>query len=165
MASYRIYFFGETAIVGRHDFTADNDQIAIQIAHVLFDACSDDCRSFDLWQGARLIAVPRLFVPKNFRDKTGLNRTGGCLDRGLRAPEGLGDDRFPCCSQEDVAMTVLETPFLTSAIQPPAYAPLFDGGKQPEQGRSRSTAEFEEDKSWPVSEPAPSSWPRVFPGL
>jgi len=66
MASYRIYFVAERAIRGRHDFDADNDQAAIQIAHVLLDACSDDCRSFDLWEGRRRIAVPRLFVPSTF---------------------------------------------------------------------------------------------------
>jgi len=68
MASYRIYFVGERAILGRHDFDADNDRAAIQVAHVLFDACSDDCRSFDLWQGRRRIAVPRLFVPSTFEE-------------------------------------------------------------------------------------------------
>jgi hypothetical protein len=66
MAEYRIYFFGETVIRGRHDFEADNDQSAIEMAHVLFDSCSDDCRHIDLWQGTRRVAVPRLFQPKTF---------------------------------------------------------------------------------------------------
>ena len=74
MASYRIYFFAERAIRGRHDFDADNDQAAIQVGYVLFDACSDDCRSFDLWQGPRRIAVPRLFVPKTFDELSAANQ-------------------------------------------------------------------------------------------
>jgi hypothetical protein len=45
---------------------AASDQNAIQIAHLLFDACSDDCNFFDLWSGARHVAIPRLFVPKTF---------------------------------------------------------------------------------------------------
>jgi hypothetical protein len=74
MASYRIYFFGERAILGRHDFGADNDQSAIQIAHLLFDTCSDDCGSFDLWQGTRRIPTPRLFVPKTFDQLSAANQ-------------------------------------------------------------------------------------------
>jgi len=74
MASYRLYFFGDTVIRGRHDFEADNDQSAIQIAYVLFDACSDDCRSIDLWQGNRRIAFPRLSVPKTFDELSAANQ-------------------------------------------------------------------------------------------
>lgn len=74
MASYRIYFFGESVIRGRHDFDAENDQNAIQIAHVLFDACSDDCRHIDLWQGTRRVAVPRLFQPKTFDELSAANQ-------------------------------------------------------------------------------------------
>lgn len=68
MTTYRIYFFGERAISGRHDFEADNDQGAIQLAYLLSDACGDECLSFDLWRGDRHIAVPRLFVPKTFEE-------------------------------------------------------------------------------------------------
>lgn len=39
MTEYRIYFVSmERMICGRHDFDADNDQSAIQIARVLFAA-------------------------------------------------------------------------------------------------------------------------------
>ncbi|HWB48108.1 MAG TPA: hypothetical protein VG651_03285 [Stellaceae bacterium] len=74
MASYRIYFFGETMIHGRHDFDADDDQDAIQIASVLFDACSDDSRSFDLWSGTRRVVVPRPFVPRTFEELSAANQ-------------------------------------------------------------------------------------------
>jgi hypothetical protein len=68
MAEYRIYLRRQTAIRGRHDFEAASDQNAIQIAHLLLDACSDDCDSFDLWSGTRHVAIPRLFVPKTFEE-------------------------------------------------------------------------------------------------
>lgn len=75
MASYRIYFFfGKRAILGRHDFGVDKDQSAIQIAHVLFDTGSDDCGSFDLWQGTRRIPTPWLFVPKTFDQLSAANQ-------------------------------------------------------------------------------------------
>ena len=74
MAEYRIYLVGPGLIQRRHDFQADNDQIAVQIAHILFDACSDDCESFDLWSGARRVAVPRLFQPKTFDDLSAANQ-------------------------------------------------------------------------------------------
>jgi hypothetical protein len=60
MATYRIYFFGTYEVVGRHEFDADSDIIAIPMAQALFDACSDICWSFDLWQGSRYVSVPRL---------------------------------------------------------------------------------------------------------
>ncbi|HEY1798818.1 MAG TPA: hypothetical protein VGG57_22085 [Stellaceae bacterium] len=66
MADYRIYFIGPAMIQGRHDFSADNDQSAVEMAFALFDACSDSCQSFDLWQAARPIPVPRLFRPTPF---------------------------------------------------------------------------------------------------
>jgi hypothetical protein len=74
MVSYRIYFVGDRVICGRDDFLADCDESAIQIAHVLFDACADDCLSFDLWQGSRWIALPRLFVPKTFDELSAANQ-------------------------------------------------------------------------------------------
>jgi hypothetical protein len=68
MATYRIYFFGEQKIVGRHDFEADSDTTARQMAQALFDACSDNCQSFDLWQVSKHISVPRLFRPLSFAE-------------------------------------------------------------------------------------------------
>jgi hypothetical protein len=53
MPSYRIYFRGGGVIVGRDDFEADADEVALLIACNLRDACSDMCDRFELWQGAR----------------------------------------------------------------------------------------------------------------
>ena len=74
MASYRIYFGGENIIRGRHDFDADGDQNAIQIAYALLDACSDDCRSFDLWQHTRRIPIPRMVQPTTFDELSAANQ-------------------------------------------------------------------------------------------
>ena len=74
MSSYRIYFVGAGAIHGRQDFDADGDQNAIEVAHVLLDACSDACQSFDLWQGTRRVAVPRLFEPTTFDELSAANQ-------------------------------------------------------------------------------------------
>jgi hypothetical protein len=68
MATYRIYFFGAQEVIGRHDFEADNNTIAIQMAQALFDACSDNCQLFDLWQGTKRISIPRLFQPTSFAE-------------------------------------------------------------------------------------------------
>ena len=51
MGTYRVYFRASTRIVGRHDFTTDDDQSAVTIADVLCDACSDCCDSFEVWNG------------------------------------------------------------------------------------------------------------------
>ena len=64
MKTYRIYFFGDRVINGRHD----NDTSGLQIAHALFDACSDNCQSFELWQGARMVYVPRTYRQMSFTE-------------------------------------------------------------------------------------------------
>jgi hypothetical protein len=58
---YRMYFWytGLSHIHGREDFKADDDVAAIRIARILHDTCSDVCDNFELWQGARRIAVPQ----------------------------------------------------------------------------------------------------------
>jgi hypothetical protein len=66
--TYRIYFFGDRAICGRHDFDAANDATAFQIAQALFDACSDSCQSFHLWQGERRLYVLRTYRETSFAE-------------------------------------------------------------------------------------------------
>ena len=68
MARYRIYFFGVEEIIGRHDFEADGDPTAVQMAQALFDVCSDTCQSFDLWRSSKHISVPRLFRSLSFAE-------------------------------------------------------------------------------------------------
>ena len=55
MNTYRVYFRDAAHIVGRHDFTADDDQAAVTIGDVLCDACSDSCDAFEVWNGDRCV--------------------------------------------------------------------------------------------------------------
>ena len=68
MARYRIYFFGVEEVIGRHDFEADGDPTAVQMAQALFDVCSDTCQSFDLWRSSKHISVPRLLRSLSFAE-------------------------------------------------------------------------------------------------
>jgi hypothetical protein len=53
--AYRINFRQGHLVVGRDDFDVDSDAGAVIVGRTLFDACSDRCSSFDLWQGERQI--------------------------------------------------------------------------------------------------------------
>jgi hypothetical protein len=55
MSAYRICFRIQDNVHGRENFEADDDVTAIRIARVLYDACSDVCDGFELWQGKREI--------------------------------------------------------------------------------------------------------------
>ena len=54
---FRLYFLDAARhIVARDEFKAEDDQHAITIAGVLYDACSDHCSGFELWRGAHRLA-------------------------------------------------------------------------------------------------------------
>ena len=53
--TYQIYFLADGRTQAREDVQADDDVAAIRIARVLYDACSDVCEAFELWQGSREI--------------------------------------------------------------------------------------------------------------
>jgi hypothetical protein len=53
--TYQVSFIADGRTQGREDFQADDDVAAIRIARVLYDACSDVCEAFELWQGRREI--------------------------------------------------------------------------------------------------------------
>ena len=53
--TYQIYFLADGRTQGREEFQADDDVAAIRIARVLYDACSDVCEAFELWQETRQI--------------------------------------------------------------------------------------------------------------
>jgi hypothetical protein len=55
MATYRIYFRTASFIRGRHDFTAEGDAAAMVVAGLLYEACSDLCNLFELWQGGKMV--------------------------------------------------------------------------------------------------------------
>jgi hypothetical protein len=49
-ADYRLYFLSDH-VVGQFDFQADDDDRAVETAEIIFDACSDSCRSWQIWEG------------------------------------------------------------------------------------------------------------------
>jgi hypothetical protein len=52
------YFMAEgRRVVGQCDFRAESDAAALDVAQPVFDACSDRARSFEVWHGARLMAL------------------------------------------------------------------------------------------------------------
>ena len=53
--TYQIYLLADGRTQAREDFPADDDVAAIRIARALYDACSDVCEAFELWQGKREI--------------------------------------------------------------------------------------------------------------
>jgi hypothetical protein len=54
MAKYRVFFRSEdNQIIGRDDFSAPNDRDAMRVARAVCEACSDRCRSFEVWEGVR----------------------------------------------------------------------------------------------------------------
>ena len=55
MASYRMYFLTCGRIRAAENFEADYEIDAIRMARALWDACSDVCEAFELWQGPRLV--------------------------------------------------------------------------------------------------------------
>jgi hypothetical protein len=55
MCTYRLYFLASGRIRAAEEFEANNDIDAIRIARLVYDACSDMCEAFELWQATRLI--------------------------------------------------------------------------------------------------------------
>jgi hypothetical protein len=54
MAPYRFRFYDDDddhTVLGDFDFEAGDDIQAVETAEVLFDACSDRCQSWELWEG------------------------------------------------------------------------------------------------------------------
>ena len=49
----------KSCISARDEFEAEDDQRAIMIAGLLYDACSDRCTGFELWRGASRLLPPR----------------------------------------------------------------------------------------------------------
>src|SRR5579863_766828 len=53
---YRLYFVGEGGlVVGQCDFPADSDDVAVEVAQLVFDAVSDRAMRFEVWHGSLLV--------------------------------------------------------------------------------------------------------------
>ena len=60
MIWFRLYFLDtKSRISARDEFEAEDDQRAIMIAGMLYDACSDRSTGFELWRGASRLLPPR----------------------------------------------------------------------------------------------------------
>lgn len=70
MGTYRMYFLDADRIRAREDFEADIDIDAIGIARALYDACSDICDSFELWQEERKVETAQGFEPVSLAELT-----------------------------------------------------------------------------------------------
>jgi hypothetical protein len=54
MAIYRFRFFDDDddhTMRGQFDFEAGDDVQAVETVEILFDACSDRCQSWEIWEG------------------------------------------------------------------------------------------------------------------
>ncbi|HUB95938.1 MAG TPA: hypothetical protein VL993_08480, partial [Stellaceae bacterium] len=63
MGGYRLYFRRLDAIIGRHDFVAEDDIFALAVAAQVWRACSDLADAFELWTGERRVDSPGLKLP------------------------------------------------------------------------------------------------------
>ena len=56
MALYRLYVLNDSGrIESGDDFEAPSDDVALVVADMLCEACSDVCDRFELWQGVRRV--------------------------------------------------------------------------------------------------------------
>lgn len=63
MTFYRAYFSVGGHIVNRQEFHAESDQVAVQAAEKVADACSDAYDELQIWSGARLVASVKAPMP------------------------------------------------------------------------------------------------------
>src|SRR5207302_6994064 len=88
------------------------------------------------------------------------------LNREFEAPKSiaaecstrLGDDRFPCCSQEDVAMIITSSQPLPKTLPTTSMPPMSSARHRQDQSPHR---EGDGEEPMPVPQ-APQHWPRVF---
>jgi hypothetical protein len=59
------------------------------MAQALFDACSDSCQSFDLWQASRRISIPQLFQPMSFAELSAASQ-----ERVIRTEEQIAESEW-----------------------------------------------------------------------
>jgi CheY-like chemotaxis protein len=92
---YRLLLLDESdAILGRDDFDAEDDPGAVLIANMLYDACSDRCARFELYQNGRRLDLSSrnrpLERPEQIRARTQeivLEREQALYDSGMAIAE------------------------------------------------------------------------------
>lgn len=71
MARFRLFLRNSNGrIVGRCDFTAEDKDSGLRIAHIIADACSDACAAYDLLQDGQLVASVTTSVGQPATDLT-----------------------------------------------------------------------------------------------
>jgi hypothetical protein len=83
-ASYRLYLRGPSGeIVGRDDFEAEHDAVAIAMAELLWEACADLCDHFELWKRERLVgrSVGKALRPVESADEIGARMQESLIQR------------------------------------------------------------------------------------
>lgn len=85
MSTYHVYFRSYNCrILGRDEFEAQDDRVAMGIATRLFDACLDMCADFALWEGTRRVDTqPSLRLSSKAR-KLSENTQQDMLEHELR---------------------------------------------------------------------------------
>jgi hypothetical protein len=56
MGTYRLLFFDDGIVCGRFDLQARDDDRAAETAEILFQACSDCCQSWGIWEGTEFVS-------------------------------------------------------------------------------------------------------------
>jgi len=66
MTWFRLYFLDtKLQIAARDDFEAEDEELAVTIARLLYDACSDRSAGFELWRGTHRLTPGRTEEPVN----------------------------------------------------------------------------------------------------
>ena len=115
MNTYRVYFCDSTRIVGRHDFTAGDDQAAVTMADVLCDACSDRCDSFEVWSGDHCIVGRRSHSPRA-ADVI----MGRCQEAMIECEETIQRSQWSIASSERLLERLSELRSGSAHLQPQA---------------------------------------------
>jgi len=93
MTSYRMYLRARRAIIERSDFKAETDELAASAAATVFEACTDRCDGWDLWDGGRLVADQRtteqlLAKAQMAETRANIEEVAGGIAEGIVAVKG-----------------------------------------------------------------------------
>jgi hypothetical protein len=70
MTFYRAFFSVSGHIISRQEFHAESDEVAVQAAEKVADACSEACEELQIWDGARLVASVTAPTPDSLIGKS-----------------------------------------------------------------------------------------------
>lgn len=122
MLSYSLYFRDEREIVGREDFEASDDDDALAMAELLYEACSDHCESFELWQGKRHVNSSLSASLALRQRKSVFEITAHIQERLRQREEAIRDSRWRIAESRRLLERIhqLEVQGLAPGAGPPA---------------------------------------------